>query len=175
MEMVIKGGTIGELKNAAKYNMNKINQNLTILVGITVFAYLVIIGLNKIIESVALDVNLIFNEKVLSIFWIIKIVSYLFTVLTFFYFMKWLDRSFKMENFSFNKTFYILFASFFIIQGVQFLYTYFCTGIVFENHFEKLNAYNNLWDQNLKFNYYNLFFEAAKYASLGAIILINRK
>lgn len=155
--------------------MKKINSNLALLVGIAVFAYLVIIGLNTIIESFTRDINLIINDNIFSIYWIVRVVSYVFTVSAFYYLIKWLNNAIRSDQFLIRKAFFTFFIAFFIIQGLQFVYTFYGTNYVVENHLEKFSEYYNQRDQNVNFNYYDIFFDLAKFATLGVIILKKRK
>ncbi|TVZ49866.1 hypothetical protein [Olleya sp. Hel_I_94] len=155
--------------------MNKLKSELISIIGIGAFTYLSISGFFIMIKDILRDLFIILNTDNALNFWTTEIVIFVLFTITSFLAIKLLFRGIEKSEFKTRKIFITLFIGFFVIQILQFLYSYFGTDYVIENHNEKFRDFYGYLRENSMLGFYSSLIGICKYLMFGIIILIGKK
>lgn len=146
--------------------MKKTEKNIIYLLGIGAFLYLGISSFILTIEYAFRDLFIYLGISPNNNFWFSKTIGLLLFGTILIFSIKTIVNS--IENTKVYKIFLLLFCSFFIIQFLQFLYTYFITNYIFEKNIDKTKLYYN----EITIALYSSYFTTIKYLVFGSIILL---
>lgn len=155
--------------------MNKLKSELISILGIGAFTYLSVSGFYIMFKDILRDLFIILKTDYSLNFWTTEIVVLTLFTITSFFAIKLVFREIEKSEYRIRKIFITLFVVFFVIQIFQFLYSYFGTDYVIENHNENFREFYGFLRENSVLGFYSSLIGICKYLMFGIIILIGGK
>lgn len=148
------------------------NKLRTRFLGAGVFSFLTITSISYLIKVLSRDMNILLNTKPQLNFWFTEFITLLIFAITSYLLINKVQKSY--ETIKINKFLIVSIGAFFLVQIIQFLYTFYGTDYVISNYHQSFESYYNYLKENIYLNVYSSFMPFLKHLIFVVFIFLKK-
>jgi len=143
--------------------------------GIGAFCVLTIIGFSYLVKVILRDMNFVLNTKPILNYWTTELIALVFFGIVSFFSINWISKKSESINKNINYTLFSLIGFYVLFQLLQFLYTFYGTQYIMENHMDSLGKYYDYIKEKPFYETYSSLMLYVKYLIFGILIFIKTR
>lgn len=144
--------------------------NLITIIGIGIFAFLIIFEASSLIEYLLGQLIFIISPGVLATLWIPELIG----IIIFIFILQWVIKKLKNQTIIFTmSTLTMTVVIFFALILLKFLYSMYGTGLLYESFPAEFEAFHKLRDDNRSLQSFMAFVPTLKYLIAAIFLFLN--